>query len=158
MLNLSHYAQNLRHEISRLQKSLSDPAFYELEGDYFYQGRNYPQRGRISVSNTMGVIGEIQDPNSRCPLHMVKGTFSFVDKLWKFNFTKIPSDLLISIFYTLGKLGTLEDGIEGEYHGLWAHQEKGILLKIGHKPGIGECVIVEHPESMNKASLILRKA
>ncbi|MFH1211016.1 MAG: hypothetical protein V1645_03805 [archaeon] len=141
--------------ISELKKKLVDPEPYEFEGIYHYLGKEKTHFGKILIDKNMNIAGEIRDPNSMCPKHAVKGKISIENKLVRMDFDKISIGLLVPIHYSLGKLNN--NGIVGEYDGMWTFQEEGILLKIGYKPGIGEAVMIAHPENSNRTSLRLYK-
>jgi hypothetical protein len=155
-MNSQNYLEETRREIEALQINLIRPTLFEFRGVYFYSGRNHIQKGRLMIGDNFDVVGEIIDSNSTCPLHIVQGRISNIEKMLVFNFVQKAKGKL-DIYYALRK-SVDGEGIPGRYTGMWSFSEQGILLEVGYDPHFGERVMVRHPESCNKTRLILRRA
>jgi hypothetical protein len=139
--------------IRELEKELVNPESYEFESTYHYCGELSHQRGKISIDKNLKVVGEIEDPNSMCRKHVVKGSVTIDDKFVTLKFEKMPTGFLNNIYYVLVKPKD-DKGLIGRYEGKWSFAEED-GVNLGFKPGTLEPV--PHPEHGNKADLVLNK-
>ena len=124
--------------IKELQRELVNPKSYKIEGAYRYLGNENFYSGEFligeEISDKRQVVGEIIDYISVCKKHAVKGELRLENKLVKLDFIKIPTWILVPIYYSLiqsdNNMGDLSDeSIRGMYEGHWAFVEKGIISK-----------------------------
>ncbi len=134
-------------------------ARYLVNGIYLFHGKENPFTGQFAIDDDI-ITGFISDPNSTCSRHDVEGKVEYREGLEILDFAKKPTGTIMpDIFYRLEKTSG-KGGISGEYSGSWSFKEKGIIgnLAIGHKPGVGEAVVViPENERENKATMELTK-
>jgi hypothetical protein len=148
--------------MEQLKKGLVNPEPYKIRGTYNYFGRKNHQMGKVLIDENMQIVGEIHDPNSVCPKHIVKGSISAADNSMSMNFEKIPTTgmgCLATIYYHLAKA---DDGdVLGIYDGMWTFNEAVIIPKnllISARPGnvtVATEMII--PDQKNIANLQIYK-
>ncbi len=125
-------------------------AKYLVNGSYLFHGKDNLFTGQFEIDDKI-ITGFISDPSSTCPRHDVEGNLEYVSDREILNFVKKPTGTSMpDVFYQLEKADR-KKGITGEYEGFWSFGDQKIIgnLAIGHKPGIGEAVMVI-PESEKK--------
>ncbi len=118
--------------------------------------------GKVLIDENMRIVGEIRDPNSVCPKHIVKGSISVADISMSMYFEKIPTTgmgCLATIYYHLAKA---DDGdVLGIYDGMWTFNEAVIIPKnllISARPGnVAVTTEMIIPDQKNVANLQIYK-
>lgn len=113
---------------NELRKKLVEPTEkYDVEGSYIFHRKENAFNGLFEIDTDGIVVGEIHDPNSVCPKHVVEGTVFKTEYPIDIRFVKIPTGILGRIYYHLMKSDEKKT-IEGEYKGLWQFNE--VVLKL----------------------------
>ena len=118
---------------------------YDVSGYYIYSGSQHDFTGEFFVDVVKHINGRIWDPGSLCDEHQVAGTIIDSDKIGM-GFVKIPTGMLVRIYYTLEKETEPFDSLIGKYKGYWSFIE-GVIPIVEGTEG----------ETKNFASLVLKK-
>lgn len=133
----------------------------KMDGNYSWHGKENIFSGILTVDVKGHLEGEIEDPNSRCPLHKVEGRIFYKDEKVILDFIKSPTggyaNLLQPVAYQLVKSEVKQQDLVGSYNGAWRllYPEHAHRLAVGYKSGIGECVVLVPEETGNLASVVL---
>ena len=106
---------------------------YKIFGFYMYGGRQNDFTGVFNIDSGSFIRGKIWDPNSRCSEHQVEGGVKQEDNENSIilEFVKIPTGMLVDIYYRLKKTTTPINELAGEYKGNWSFKEEVIPIVEG---------------------------
>ena len=106
---------------------------YEVSGFYKFGDRYNFFTGEFEIGNDNLIRGKIWDPNSRCFEHQVEGEVKQKDNgsAVILNFVKIPTGMLINIFYYFKKTAAPINELAGEYDGHWSFRDAIIPIVKG---------------------------
>jgi hypothetical protein len=113
---------------------------YEVFGFYkFYSKHNF-FTGEFDIDSDDLIRGKIWDPNSRCSEHQVEGKVEQEDKgsAVILKFVKIPTGMLVNIYYYFKKTAIPTNKLKGEYDGYWTFKEKVIPIRKRGVPIMGK--------------------
>ncbi len=65
--------------LQTLNKNLVNPEAYDVKGFYYYHGEKNNFSGRFDIDAKGMIVGEILDPNSVCPKHVVEGEIFYAN-------------------------------------------------------------------------------
>ncbi len=108
--------------LQELRKELNNPEEYIVEGVYYFHGKENEFTGLFEIDQDGKVVGKIEDPNSICPMHVVRGEIQQLDDYILLEFVKIPTGLLAPIYYSLKRPN--DGSLEGKYQGIWDFHEE----------------------------------
>jgi len=118
---------------------------YDLNGIYFFEGREYKYFGKLLINENGQISGEIKDSASRCPRHEIKGNIIQLEDEVVLEFLKNPT-------------GDFVEYLSGTYEGAWRFPNPKSLHKIGigYDPEMGDVAIwIPREEIGNKTHLTL---